>query len=144
MKFLKISILLLFVFTSASYSQEEQADTSMAITTLLPQEYYARLQEITDPVIIDVRDMAHYKKYKLKGSVHAATKQDLYTTIDTLDKGKPVFVYCEVGFRSNQVTKLMAERGFTNIFNLKNGIRNWDKEHFPVQKISRHERKKNE
>ncbi|MFB6343823.1 rhodanese-like domain-containing protein [Saccharicrinis sp. FJH62] len=144
MKFLKISILLLFVIAPLCHAQEEAADTTKAITTLLPDTYYAKLQEVADPVIIDVRDMGHYKKYKLSGSVHAATKQDLYNAMDTLDKEEPVFVYCEVGFRSNQATKLMAKEGFTNIYNLKKGIRNWKKEHFPVEKISRHERKKNE
>ena len=144
MKCLKILIFLLVIFTPVCQAQDEPVDTTKAITTLLPDMYFEKLQEISNPVIIDVRDMGHYKKYKMYESVHAATKKDLYTAIDTLDKQEPVFVYCEVGFRSNQASKLMAEEGFTAIYNLKKGIRNWKKEHFPVEKISRHERKKNE
>ncbi|MFB6320189.1 rhodanese-like domain-containing protein [Saccharicrinis sp. FJH54] len=142
MKVVKILIVLLVLLPPLCQAQDAAEDTTNAIVTLLPDMYYARLQEVPDPVIIDVRDNAHYKKYKLNGSVHAANKQDLYNAMDTLDREAPVFVYCEVGFRSNQATKLMAKEGFTTIYNLKKGIRNWKKEHFPVKKISRHERKK--
>lgn len=42
-----------------------------------------------------------------------------------LDKLKPVFVYCAVGGRSAQAASMLRDMGFTEVYDLKGGIRAW-------------------
>lgn len=136
-------ITLFFIFLSQT-SKSQNTDTVSQVQNLLPDAFSEAIQGRTDPLVIDVRDNRYYKKYKIKGAIHAAKKEKLFSIVDSLDKKEPLFLYCQVGFRSTQAANILAEKGFKNVLNLKKGIRNWKKEGYPVIKIKKNERKKNE
>lgn len=52
----------------------------------------------------------------------------------TLDKSKPVLVYCKVGGRSAQAATKLEALGFTHIYNLQGGMNAWAGAGKPVQK----------
>ena len=47
--------------------------------------------------------------------------------VSTIDRDKPVFVYCAIGGRSWDAAKIMHELGFKNVYDLKGGIIIWNK-----------------
>ncbi len=42
--------------------------------------------------------------------------------LETLDKSKPVYVYCKGGGRSGKTAKMLHEMGFSEVYNLLGGI----------------------
>jgi len=46
--------------------------------------------------------------------------------VKTLDKNKPVYVYCAVGGRSATAAKILSDMGFTEVYDLEGGIINWE------------------
>lgn len=47
------------------------------------------------------------------------------TSIGTLDKSKPVLLYCASGRRSAAAREYLIEQGFTDVVDLQGGIRAW-------------------
>lgn len=47
--------------------------------------------------------------------------------IDTLDKNKPVYLYCRTGNRSSKAVKILEEKGF-KAYNVLGGYNQWKKE----------------
>jgi len=52
--------------------------------------------------------------------------------VQSLDKQKPVYVYCLVGGRSSAAAQWLREQGFT-VYNLQGGINAWKKANKPVE-----------
>ena len=45
--------------------------------------------------------------------------------INTLDKTKPIVVYCASGGRSAKAAEILAAEGFKNVYNYKDGYSGW-------------------
>jgi len=43
------------------------------------------------------------------------------------DKKKPLYIYCRSGHRSSGAAEVLAEEGFTEIYELQGGILEWNK-----------------
>lgn len=76
--------------------------------------------------LIDVRTAEEYEQ----GTIDNALLIDIFEgdfeeKIDKLDKTCPVAVFCLSGARSLQAAKVMADKGFTLIYNLQGGIITW-------------------
>ena len=52
----------------------------------------------------------------------------------SLDKGKPVLVYCKAGSRSSKAANVLLENGFSKVYNLEGGITAWNGAGKPLQK----------
>lgn len=52
-------------------------------------------------------------------------KVDFKSKIASLDKEATYYVYCRSGARSSKASKIMADLGFTNVYNVKGGIMSW-------------------
>lgn len=138
---MKLVCIIILIALNTYFCSAQSIHTDSAITTLCPDAFSAFLVQEYNPVILDARDSAHFTKFKLKTAIHAPTKKVLYSIIDSLDKDKPIFVYCEIGARSILAANELKLQGFKHIYNLENGIRNWQKEGYLVVKIYDNERK---
>ena len=49
-------------------------------------------------------------------------------SLQTLDKNKPVYLYCRSGVRSAKAAAAYQEAGFTKVYNLLGGYSAWSKE----------------
>lgn len=79
-----------------------------------------------DLQIIDVRQNAEVAEGMIKGAVQMdISKPKFAEQIETLDKNKPVLVYCAAGGRSKTAQEIMEENGFTKVYNLKHGYEKW-------------------
>ena len=59
---------------------------------------------------------------------------DFEQRIDTLDKNKPVYVYCKVGGRSAEAVTIMKNKGFRHIIELDGGMDAWNEAKLPITK----------
>jgi thioredoxin 1 len=83
--------------------------------------------------IIDVRTEDEYSGGHIAFSKNYDQALGSFTEqIKTLDKTKPVYIYCLSGGRSSNAAKRMASAGFANIYNLDGGILAWRGEAKPL------------
>jgi thioredoxin len=100
---------------------------------LEPAAFAQQLAKENAPQLIDVRTAEEYTRGHLQG----ATNWDINTNafisqVHTLNKSKPVFVYCLAGSRSHQAAKELNQQGFTKVFELKGGKLAWEKKNLPL------------
>ena len=128
-------------FVSAS-GQQEQSDT---INLLEPNEFYIKLYQSSNPLLLDVGEYKDYRKERIPGAVLATTYDELFSLTDTLDRERPVFIYCAYISRSITASKLINNLGFSNVYVLINGIAGWKKPGFETDKkrIRKREKKGN-
>jgi len=49
------------------------------------------------------------------------------------DKSKKIVLYCRSGSMSAEASKILVERGYTNVYNLKNGVNEWKYLGYPME-----------
>ncbi len=91
--------------------------------------------ESLNPLILDVRTPKEYAKGHLKNSVLIPVQQ-LQDRLEDLAgvKDRPILIYCATGNRSTVASKILIDKGFTHILNLKQGIVEWAKNRYPLVK----------
>lgn len=90
------------------------------------------LAETPNPQLIDVRTPQEFADFKIVNAVNVDWNgADFIKKMETLDKSKPVFVYCLSGGRSKAAASKLAENGFVKIYELKGGIMKWNAAHQP-------------
>ena len=94
---------------------------------LQQHEWRAQLAQDKNSVILDVRT----KEECASGIIENAIMIDFLQPalfmqeIERLDKSKNYYVYCRSGNRSGMVAGFMSQKGFSELFNLADGIMSW-------------------
>jgi len=98
------------------------------------QEGAALIRNI-EPLVLDVRTPGEFAQGHLANALLIPV-QVLAAEIGQLSdyKDKPVFIYCRSGNRSTVAAKLLKDQGFTNVVNLRKGLREWQAADLPVVK----------
>lgn len=73
---------------------------------------------------IDVRTQGEYKQNHIKQFKNMPL-QSLQKNAETLSKEKDVIVICQSGMRSANACKVLHQKGFTSIINVKGGMNSW-------------------
>lgn len=86
----------------------------------------AKIIENISPLILDVRTDGEFKAGHLENAMLIPVQviQKDYVKIEEY-KEKPIFIYCASGNRSTVASRILIEKGFTNIYNLRPGISGW-------------------
>lgn len=88
------------------------------------------------PLLLDVRTPQEYTRDGfIEGSIFLPVQviQREYTKL--LDyKDKPILIYCATGNRSTVAAKILIDKGFKNIYNMRYGLAEWKSRRYPVQK----------
>ncbi len=108
------------------------------IEDVTPQEAFALIQENQhnpEFEIIDVRTAGEFAD----GHIENAGNIDFYSAtfreeLDNLDKNQTYLIYCRSGGRSGSALDIMAELGFSEVYNLSGGIIAWNAEELPTVK----------
>ena len=74
-----------------------------------PEDYP---EETGKGVVLDVRSPQEYDSWHIPGAINIPL-DTLRSDMDQLDKAKPIFVYCKVGFRSYLAYRILVQNGFT-------------------------------
>lgn len=80
-----------------------------------------------DVQLVDVRTAEEYAAGHIGNAVNFNVVQgdNFLEQIKTLDKDKPVYLYCKAGGRSNRAAQLLKEMGFADIFDYSGGYNDW-------------------
>ncbi len=97
------------------------------------KEYAGMIQNLKNPVIIDVRTKGEYEKGYVKGAINISSNDPkLSEKLALIDKSGPVFIYCLSGGRSSNVSGKMKGLGFQQVYDLKGGMMQWKAAGLPV------------
>jgi thioredoxin 1 len=109
---------------TASTAQRVGADT-----------FEQKLKDSPQAQLIDVRTAEEYAVGHLKNAQNINLRSaDFEQKIQTLDKSKPVFVYCLAGARSKTAADLLAKNGFTQIVDMEGGLMQWTAKQKEIEK----------
>lgn len=76
--------------------------------------------------LIDVRTPKEYNAEHIKGAQNFNYfSKDFAKEIESLNKQKPIYIYCRSGKRSGKSEAIFNKAGFTKIYNLEGGILAW-------------------
>jgi rhodanese-related sulfurtransferase len=150
MKRSSLSLLLFNLICFAAGAQQLWRDDNTNYRAIYFKEACDLIAKTPDLLLLDVRSPGEYADTgrsiesrigRLKGSINVS--------IDSVEKhynellpykGRTILVYCSHSFRSRRVSKLLADSGFTKVYNLNGGMSEIDREPdaaFPC-KISLH------
>ncbi len=103
---------------------DEDGPTEVPGHEIEPEELKARLDRGEPLTLLDVREPGEFEIAHLQGAklIPRATLAERLGELSTADE---VVVYCKMGGRSAQATKLLLDMGFQKVRNLKGGIDAW-------------------
>ncbi len=107
-------------------------ESNAAVTNLNVSEF-ANVLATEDVVILDVRTPAEFADGHIADSINIdAQSGNFAAEIEGLDKTKTYAVYCRSGNRSGTATQIMAEAGFSKLYNMNGGTIDWTNSGFPL------------
>lgn len=71
-------------------------------------------------VVLDVRSRQEFEIWHIPGAVNIPISK-IRSSLDSIPKDKPVFLYCKVGFRSYLAYRLLKQSGFDRVCTLSGG-----------------------
>ena len=99
---------------------------------LNPTDFQAKAQE-AGVILLDVRTAGEYAAGHIEGALNIDVEGMTFESeIKQLDNSKTYAIYCQSGRRSRIAAETMTNAGFTNLFNLDQGIGSWQLAGLPV------------
>ncbi len=101
---------------------------------LLPSEFDYRYKAEVYAIIIDARVAKEYRRERIPGALGIEGMDKLELFADSMDTETPLYIYCDGESRSRTVTQYLGEQGFTRLYILRGGIREWKAADMPLDK----------
>lgn len=106
-------------------------------TKLSAKEFAKKVRNTTDAQIVDVRTPAEFKAGHIKDASNIDFSSNEFKSMAaTLDKSKPVFIYCLSGGRSASAAKYLRSEGYTQIYEMPGGMMEWRSRDLPEVKLT--------
>jgi rhodanese-related sulfurtransferase len=113
----------LLFFGLSACAQQDRVDAST---------FQARMKE-AGAQLVDVRTPEEFAKGYIAGAVNNDwLEEGFLDRAKTLDKSKPVLLYCAAGGRSEEAVAAMKKAGYTNVVDLEGGFNGWKRSNLPV------------
>ena len=95
----------------------------------IPAKEFAKVISNPDVQLIDVRSTEEFIEGNIEGSVNISLAGEDFCgqVVRTLDKERPVAVYCRGGRQSAEAAEKLDSMGF-KVFELENGYKEWVKD----------------
>ena len=107
--------------------QSQSTNTKLSVA-----EFSAKIKELPDAPLVDVRTPDEFSKGHLQNAKNIDWRgNDFKTQVSQLDKSKPVLVYCLSGARSAAAASQMRSDGFKEVYEMDGGIMKWRAENLP-------------
>ena len=106
----------------------------MPVTTISPQQLFARQQADDSVELIDVRTPVEYREVHVSFARNVPLDQ-LNASQVSAGRGnsaKPLYVICRSGSRGKQACEQLQAAGYTNVLNVEGGTQAWDQAGLPV------------
>ena len=90
--------------------------------------FETKLNTLDNAFLIDVRTSSEYKNGHIDGATNIDFNQvdNMKIIFKKLDLNQLMLIYCAAGGRSNKTRILMAEMGFTEVYELSSGMKGWE------------------
>ncbi len=85
--------------------------------------------------LIDVRTPREYNEGHIANAKNVNFYDaNFYTQMNTLNKDKPLYIYCRSGGRSGKAATKLSDAGFALVYDLKDGFAGWKTAGLPIEK----------
>jgi rhodanese-related sulfurtransferase len=117
-------LLLLMSFFSSFFTTSAQTSDTISV---LNKTQFAEAIQGQNVVLIDVRTPEEFAQGAIKGAVNINyfDQKVFIKQISTLDKNKPVYLYCRSGNRSMKAARQLESLGFDKVYDLAGGYMAW-------------------
>lgn len=85
------------------------------------KELNTLIRQNPDCILLDVRSVQEYKEGHLNRAVNIPL-YELEMKCNFQTKNKMIIVYCQSGIRSKKAVRILRKKGYTNLYNLQNGL----------------------
>lgn len=99
-------------------------------------ETAALLERDAEVLLLDIREDVERQQGYIPGTVHLPMGQIQYN-LDKLPRDKKIILTCRTGNRTGQMTRLLRQQGFDNVYNMVGGIVAWAQAGRPVVAATR-------
>jgi len=119
--FKKIFTLLLFVSLFSCKAQNDKKAVIIDINQLKETVIGKEVQ------LIDLRTDKEYKAGFIDDAIQMnfSDIEKFMKQINTLNKNKPIYIYCQSGGRSGRAAKILIDEGFSKVYNFSGGWKQW-------------------
>jgi rhodanese-related sulfurtransferase len=124
------ALLLSTITTNAQFKAD-----NVKYTTVFPEELCKTLMANQGYTLLDVRSQGEYDDTSTSGGLNIGhLKNSMHIDIRELPKrwkellaykDKPLFIYCSHSQRSRRASRLLADSGFTKLYNINGGLTNF-------------------
>jgi thioredoxin len=116
-----------FIFNSCTNGQSSPSNSSVSAI-----EFSKKITELPGAAIIDVRTPGEFSQGHLKNALnYDISTSEFENRIASLDKSKPVLVYCLSGSRSIYAVSIMQSKGFKEVYEMNGGMMKWRAANLP-------------
>ncbi len=127
-KYLSI-ILVAFALVFNSCTNGQSSPSNSTVSAI---EFSKKITELPGAPIIDVRTPGEFSQGHLKNALnYDISSGEFENKIASLDKLKPVLVYCLSGSRSSYAVRFMKSNGFKEVYELYGGMMKWRAANLP-------------
>ncbi len=117
---------LIFLFIGCQAQPTHTKDGVKIISEKLDKSAYKTKIQESEIQLVDVRTAQEFNAGHIEGAINIDyTSSDFTEKLQTLDKTKPVAIYCQSGGRSGKASRVMVEEGFVEIYDLIGGFSKW-------------------
>lgn len=118
--------LIMAIFTFSLISCNAQVEKKEVKVITVP-EAKTILAEEANAIILDVRTPEEFQEGHIEDAILINFfDENFEEQVALLDKNKPVLIYCRSGNRSNKASKILADLGFTEIYDITEGYAGWN------------------
>ena len=119
-----------FLLSSLFSCQQSKVDFNT-----VPVKEFASLIQDESVQRLDVRTMAEYSEGHIPGTININVLDDSFAAMadSTLQKDKPVALYCRSGKRSKKAAAILSEKGY-KVYELDKGFNAWQEAGEKVEK----------
>jgi rhodanese-related sulfurtransferase len=109
------------------------ADAKSRIREMTVDEVKAKLDRGEHFHLVDVREESEWAKDHIPKSIHlgkGVIERDVEQRLP--DAGAEIVLYCGGGFRSALAADNLQKMGYTNVYSMDGGIRDWRQRKYPL------------
>jgi thioredoxin len=86
-------------------------------------------------IILDVRTPQEFSRGHIaNATLINISDKDFINKVAVLQKDKPIYIYCLSGSRSWVAADYLAKNGFKQVYNLQQGLIDWQRNNLPLEK----------
>lgn len=121
-----------FLFTALLLNGCGNAQSKQGPDKLSATEFSEKIGSLKNAVIVDVRTPEEFQKGHVPNALNLNWNgSEFDAQLATLDKDRPVYVYCLSGGRSGKAVEKMRQAGFANVIEMPGGMMEWRANNLP-------------